>query len=76
MAKTKITINEEDVGKLVDLKMDLRAVESACKTSAMGGTLTVLGGPTLAIPANVMYFLLSSYRDKLKGDIATLISAP
>lgn len=74
--KNRITINEDDIGKLVNLKMDLKNVESILSSAAMPGNIAPGGAHPLPVSAEIMTFLLTAYRDKLKGDIAALISAP
>ena len=74
--KNRIVINEEDIGQLVTLKLDLRNVESLLQSAAMPGHLSPAGASPLPVSADLMTLLLSTYRDKLKEDIAALISAP
>lgn len=74
--KNRITINEEDIGKLVNLKMDLKNVESLLSSAAMPGNLSPGGAHPLPVSAETMTFLLTALRDKLKGEIAALVSAP
>lgn len=72
----RITINEDDIGKLVTLKMDLKNVESLLSYTPTPGTLAPMGAHPVPVSTEIMTFLLTALRDKLREEIAALISAP
>ena len=79
IARKKITIAEEDIGNLVNLKMDLKRVHDLQKQvfpGLMTASLRVTQTDFIALTDAQLTKCLALLEDDIKSSIAALISAP
>lgn len=79
IARKKITIAEEDIGNLVNLKMDLKRIQELKKQvfpGLMTASLRVTATDFIAVSDAQLTKLLDVLEADIKSSIAALISAP